>query len=250
MERKRKGTLLLWSMFLVACLGLLGVTQARLGRDSQEAEVANAEEQIAVPVSEIVTWGSQGNQVRLVQQRLQDLGYYFGSVDGIYGTGTRNAIINFQRDNNLAADGAAGQATLAALGIAEGQADELEEYYETLFDDEVALLAAIIYSEARGEPYEGQVAVGAVVLNRLANPEFPNTIPEIVLQEGAFEAVADGQIFLIPDAIAIRAAEDALAGWDPVNGAIYYWNPRTATSRWIWSVPITGTIGRHVFGVR
>lgn len=229
----------LWCVFLVGCLCIFGYTNAQV----QPSEKA-------LPVSEIVTWGSQGNIVRLVQQRLQDLGYYPGLVDGIYGTGTRNALINFQRNQGLTADGVAGPATLAALDIEEGEAANLEEYYENLFEDELALLSAVIYGEARGEPYEGQVAVGAVVLNRLENPDFPDTLAEIVLQEGAFTAVEDEQIYLIPSETAIRAAQDALNGWDPVNGALYYWNPVTATSRWIWSVPVTATIGRHVFGTK
>jgi len=195
-----------------------------------------------------VGWGSSGNVVRIVQERLQALGYYTGAVDGVFGQQTYNAVARFQESQGLVVDGIAGNRTLEQLGISSLAAENLETYEYSLFDDELALLAAVIHGEARGEPYEGQVAVGAVVLNRVRDAEFPDTLSEIILQSGAFTAVSDQQIFIVPNKTAVQAAKEALRGWDPVDGALYYWNPQTATSRWIWSVPVTGTIGRHVFG--
>ena len=195
--------------------------------------------------------GKRGQLVRDVQQALKNRGYYRGSVDGIYGTGTYNAIVSFQKDNNLTTDGIAGAATLRALGISSGTGSSgIGQTEQSDIDEDLYLLASAIHGEARGEPYEGQVAVGAVILNRVSSEDFPNSIAEVVYQRGAFDAVRDGQITLTPNDTAFRAAQDALNGWDPTNGALYYWNPATATSRWIWSVPITTSIGRHVFGVK
>lgn len=143
----------------------------------------------------------------------------------------------FQQTNGLQSDGIVGSATLAALGITS----------EASLEDKL-LLARLIYGEGRGEPYEGQVAIGAVVLNRVESPDFPDTIRKVIYQKGAFDAVSDGQINLTPNETAFLAAEDALNGWDPTGGALYYWNPATATSPWIWRINITGQIGRHVFG--
>lgn len=198
-----------------------------------------------------VSWGTRGQLVREVQQALKNRGYYTGNVDGIFGTGTYNAIVAFQEDNNLTADGIAGEATLRALGISSGTGSSgIGQTAQSDVDEDLYLLASAIHGEARGEPYEGQVAVGAVILNRVSSEDFPNSIAEVVYQRGAFDAVRDGQITLTPNDTAFRAAQDALNGWDPTNGALYYWNPATATSRWIWSVPITTSIGRHVFGVK
>ena len=208
-------------------------------------------QQQSVMALSYVSWGTRGQLVRDVQQALKDRGYYTGTVDGIYGTGTYNAIVAFQRDNGLTADGIAGTDTLAALGISVGTGtSNVGENEFSDVDEDLYLLASAIHGEARGEPYEGQVAVGAVILNRVDSPDFPNTIPGVIYQQGAFDAVRDGQITLTPNDTAFRAAQDALNGWDPTNGALYYWNPATATSRWIWSVPITTRIGRHVFGVK
>lgn len=191
----------------------------------------------------LVSWGTSGDLVRQTQQRLKDLGYYTGTVDGIFGSRTYEAILAFQEATGLTPDGIAGDATLSALGISGGGGTR-----PPLNEDDLMLLASIIHGEARGEPYEGQVAVGAVVLNRVESPDFPDTVAEVIFQRGAFDAVADNQFYLTPNETAIQAAEDALNGWDPVSGALYYWNPATATSRWIWSIPITNRIGRHVFG--
>ncbi|MCJ7855171.1 spore cortex-lytic enzyme [Lachnospiraceae bacterium NSJ-143] len=198
---------------------------------------------IASPVQEsrqaaIFRYGYSGNAVRLIQERLQELGYYPGELDGIFGYGTYEAVRLFQQNNGLTPDGIVGESTLAALSISE----------EVNAANDLDVLSRAIYAEGRGEPYEGQVAIGAVVLNRVRSPNFPNTVPDVVFQTGAFDAVKDGQINLPPNDTAYSAARDALSGWDPTGGALYYWNPATATSRWIWSVPITYSIGNHVFG--
>ncbi len=188
----------------------------------------------------IFQYGSGGDAVKIIQQRLQDLGYYSGNVDGIYGYGTYEGVRLFQQNNGLTPDGIVGEGTLNALGIS----DEVNAQYD------LEVLSRAIYAEGRGEPYEGQVAIGAVILNRVESPDFPDTIPGVVYQTGAFDAVRDGQINLTPNETAYSAARDALNGWDPTGGALYYWNPATATSRWIWSVPITYSIGNHVFGTK
>lgn len=197
--------------------------------------------------SALVSWGTRGELVKQTQQKLADLGYYRGVVDGIYGEKTYEAISAFQRGVGLRADGLAGEQTLLYLGIVDG-GGSVPTSSTGYTQSEIFTLASVIHGEARGEPYEGQVAVGAVVLNRVESGDFPNTIGGVIYQNGAFDAVRDGQINLTPNESAIQAAKDAIAGWDPANGALYYWNPVTATSRWIWSIPITNQIGRHVFG--
>lgn len=189
--------------------------------------------------------GSSGSEVRQIQTRLKNWGYYKGSVDGIYGSRTKAAVESFQRKNGLTVDGIAGPATLAAMGLPSGS----KPASSNTSNANVDLLARIIYGEARGEPYTGMVAVGAVVLNRVRDSRFPKTIAGVIYQAGAFDAVADGQINLTPSTQAYNAARDALNGWDPTYGCVYYWNPATATSSWIWSRTIKLTIGKHVFGV-
>ena len=188
-------------------------------------------------------YGSRGEEVRQIQTKLKRWGYYSGNVDGIYGTQTLNAVKYFQRKNGLAVDGIAGPKTLAAMGIMNSS----NSSNSSTSSSDLNLLARIIYGEARGEPYTGQVAVGAVVLNRVRHSSFPNTIAGVIYQKGAFDAVADGQINYTPNSTAIKAAQDALNGWDPSYGAIYYFNPATATNKWIWSRPPTVTIGNHRF---
>lgn len=183
--------------------------------------------------------GSRGQEVTNIQTRLKNWGYYSWSVDGIYGWRTANAVKEFQRKNGLTADGIAGPATLAKIGLPTGQG--------TSSSNDVTLLAMVINGEARGESYEGQVAVGAVVLNRVRHSSFPNTIAGVIYQPGAFTAVDDGQINKAIESSCFNAARDALNGWDPTGGAIYYYNPRTATNSWIRSRPIIKTIGKHVF---
>lgn len=188
-------------------------------------------------------YGSRGSEVTQIQTKLKRWGYYNGNVDGIYGSQTLAAVKYFQRKNGLSVDGIAGPATLRAMGIYTSSSSSSS----STSSSNLNLLARVVYGEARGEPYSGQVAVAAVVLNRVKSSSFPNTISGVVYQSGAFDAVRDGQINLSPNSTAIKAAQDALNGWDPSYGAIYYFNPATATNKWIWSRPMTVTIGRHRF---
>ena len=185
--------------------------------------------------------GSRGSEVRQIQTRLINWGYMGGKVDGIFGTKTREGVKYFQRKNGLAVDGIAGKKTLAALGI--NSSSSGGGYSNSDYN----LLARIISAEARGEPYNGQVAVGAVVLNRIEHPSFPDTLSGVIYQKGAFSCISDGQFNVAVADSAYRAAEDALNGVDPSGGAIYYYNPRTATSTWIRSRPVIRTIGKHTF---
>lgn len=191
----------------------------------------------------VLKQGSSGSTVKTIQQKLKNWGYYTGAVDGIFGAKTTAAVKYFQRKNGLTADGIVGAKTLAAMGIKSSSSGATSSYS----DSDVNLLARLIYGEARGESYVGQVAVGAVVMNRIKSSSFPNTMAGVIYQSYAFTAVADGQINLTPDANAKKAAQDAMNGWDPTYGAIYYYNPRTATSQWIFSRQTTVTIGNHVF---
>ena len=189
-------------------------------------------------------YGSRGSEVRTIQDKLKRWGYYTGSVDGIYGSQTVSAVKKFQQKNGLNVDGIAGTKTLSAMGIMTSASSSGSSSNNS---SNVNLLARAIYGEARGEPYTGQVAVGAVILNRVKSSKFPNTIAGVIYQSGAFDAVSDGQINLNPDSTSKKAAQDALNGWDPSYGAIYYFNPSTATNKWIWSRPMTVTIGKHRF---
>ena len=209
----------------------------------------------------VLRQGARGGEVKEVQRRLKNWGYYSGSVDGIYGPATVKAVKYFQQKNGLSADGICGKATYAALGMNDsvrvlenGDSDQGgsggssggEGDYTS---SDLYLLAKCIYGEARGESYTGQVAVGAVVLNRVKSSQFPNTISGVIYQKGAFTAVDDGQINLTPNQTAINAARDAMNGWDPTYGCLYYYNPATATSSWIFSRQTVTTIGRHVFAI-
>ena len=189
-------------------------------------------------------YGSRGSEVRTIRDKLKRWGYYTGSVDGIYGSQTVSAVKKFQQKNGLTVDGIAGTKTLTAMGIMSSSSSSGSSSNNS---SNVNLLARAIYGEARGEPYTGQVAVGAVILNRVKSSKFPNTIAGVIYQSGAFDAVSDGQINLNPDSTSKKAAQDALNGWDPSYGAIYYFNPSTATNKWIWSRPLTVTIGKHRF---
>ncbi len=191
----------------------------------------------------VLKQGSTGATVKTLQQKLKNWGYYTGAVDGIYGSKTAEAVKYFQRRNGLAVDGIAGPKTLAAMGISSGSSTTTSSYSNS----DVNLLARLIYGEARGESYVGQVAVGAVVMNRIKSSSFPNTMSGVIYQRYAFTAVDDGQINLTPNESAKKAAQDAMNGWDPTYGAIYYYNPKTATSSWIFSRQTTVTIGNHVF---
>ena len=185
-------------------------------------------------------FGSSGNEVVKIQTKLKQWGYYNGDVDGIYGSRTKAAVEKFQRNNGLYVDGIAGTNTLRAMGITSSSSNYVS-------DNDAKLLARIINAEARGESYVGQVSVGAVVLNRVAHPSFPNTIAGVIFQDGAFTAVVDGQWDAEMYNTPYKAAQDALNGWDPTGGAIYYYNPAKTTNNWIYSRPVITTIGKHVF---
>ena len=193
----------------------------------------------------VLSLGSRGEKVALIQQRLKDWGYYTDAVDGIFGRGTHNAVVRFQRQNGLSVDGQVGKQTAAAMGVSLAGTVSAALYQES----ELALLARLVSGEARGEPYIGQVAVAAVVLNRVRSDEFPDTISGVIFQPGAFDAVWDGQFDLTPTDSCIRAARDAINGWDPTGGCVYYYNPSTATNEWIWTRQVQLTIGRHAFAI-
>ena len=213
--------------------------------------IGNANQNLVEPTA-IVNAKSSKQDIKLVQKKLKNWGYYTGSVDGIYGSKTKAAVVKFQKRNGLVADGIIGDKTLKAMGISSsmlssgsGSSTSGGKYSNS----DVQLLARLIYAEARGEPYKGQVAVGAVVLNRVKSSSFPNTISAVIYQPYAFTCVNDGQINLSPNSTAVNAAKDAMNGWDPTYGCIYYYNPKIATSSWIFSRPTVVTIGRHVFAV-
>ncbi|TCZ78741.1 spore cortex-lytic enzyme [Paenibacillus albiflavus] len=208
--------------FLIAIITMTGVMSASMA--------------FAAPAPTI-QYGSNSGDVWDIQFRLQILGYYKQSSDGIFGYNTEQAVRKFQRDYGLSVDGIAGSKTWNALKKVSVNADEL------------TMLAHVVHSEARGEPYTGKVAVAAVVMNRLQSPQFPNSIAEVIFQPRAFTAVDDGQYWLTPDKSAYAAAWDAVSGWDPTGDALYYFNPDTATSSWIWSRQQTGKIGKHIFAI-
>ena len=199
----------------------------------------------------VLRQGATGGEVKEVQRRLKQWGYYSGAVDGIYGKQTIEAVKSFQRKNGLTADGIVGKSTYAALGMNDSAnvlgSDKTNSSSYT--NSDLYLLAKCIYAEARGESYTGQVAVGAVILNRVASSSFPNTIAGVIYQSNAFTAVSDGQINLSPDKTALNAASDAMNGWDPTYGCLYYYNPAVATSSWIFSRKTVTTIGKHVFAI-
>ena len=219
---------------------------------SSKAEGAQMVTEEVVEVA-ILRQGATGNEVKEVQRRLKLWGYYNGSVDGVFGAGTKKAVIAFQKKNGLTADGVVGTSTYKALGMnssyqaLQGANSSLGTNGYT--SSEVYLLAKTIYAEGRGEPYVGQVAIGAVIMNRIRSAAFPNTISGVVYQKGAFTAVDDGQINLTPNETALKAARDAINGWDPTGGALYYYNPAVATSAWIFDRQTVTIIGKHVFAI-
>ena len=266
MKKSIKKAVLLLS---ATCVLALPATFAgcKMGKDPTDSSTSSyssnltgfadfAAEEVAV-----LRQGASGNEVKEVQRRLKLWGYYKGSVDGVFGAGTKSAVIAFQKKNGLTADGVVGQSTYKALGMsssyqalvngtgsssgASGSAQSVNGYSSS----EVYLLAKTIYAEGRGEPYTGQVAIGAVVLNRVRSAQFPNTISGVVYQKHAFTAVSDGQINLNPNETAMKAAKDAINGWDPTGGALYYYNPAVATSAWIFDRQTVTVIGKHVFAI-
>ena len=200
----------------------------------------------AAVLAENLRYGSRGDKVKELQQKLKRWGYYTGSIDGIFGSGTQAAVKNFQKKNGLTADGIVGPKTAAALGMNLTSSSSSSGSSSSSSGD-LYLLARLVHGEARGEPYKGKVAVAAVVLNRVKSSSFPNTIAGVIYQKGAFDAVSDVQINMQPDNESIRAARDAMNGWDPSNGCLYYYNPKTATSRWMLSRPVLLRIGQHAF---
>jgi len=228
-----KGGFIVKKKIIISCLLIVGIAVSIM--------VAIGQNSIVEALSK---YGSRGSEVRTIQEKLKRWGYYAGNIDGIYGSQTTAAVKSFQRKNGLTVDGIAGTNTLRAMGI---YSSSNTSSSSSSHSSDVNLLARLIYGEARGEPYTGQVAVGAVVLNRVRSSKFPNTIAGVIYQSGAFDVVADGQINMTPDATARKAAADAINGWDPSYGSIYYFNPNTATNAWIWSRPHTITIGKHRF---
>ena len=206
-----------------------------------------------ISARETIYYGSSDTKtIKQIQTKLKNWGYYDGEVDGVFGYKTETAVKKFQEKNGLKVDGKVGNQTYAALGMSSGSSSSSSSGASSgstsvSESKEVMLLARCINGEARGEPYAGQVAVAAVILNRVDHEEFPDTVSGVIYQSGAFDAVMDGQINLTPNESCIRAAKDALNGWDPTGGAIYYYNPVTATNKWIRTRPIITTIGRHVF---
>ena len=195
----------------------------------------------------VVKMGSRGQIVRTIQTKLKRWGYLNGNVDGIFGSQTKKAVQYFQRKNGLTVDGIVGKATARAMGVSLTSSVSSGTTSSSISNSDLYLLSCCVYGEARGESYTGKVAVAAVVLNRVKNSNFPNTVSGVIYQKGAFTCVSDGQINLGTNDECTRAAQDALNGWDPSGGALYYFNPSTATSAWIWSRPQLVTIGRHIF---
>ncbi len=196
----------------------------------------------------VLYWGSRGNDVVELQRKLKNWGYYDGSLDGIYGPDTYNAVRFFQRRNGLSVDGVVGPEVFKSLGVnVVNNSQNIANAGTQVTSNDISLLAKAIYGEARGEPYVGQVAVAAVILNRVNSSAFPNTVSGVIFEPLAFTAVSDGQFYLTPNSQAYKAARDAINGWDPTGGCLYYFNPVTATSSWIWTRPHVITIGKHRF---
>jgi N-acetylmuramoyl-L-alanine amidase len=228
-EKWAKITLCALLSFFLAFAGIKGVQNRRNGDPASVATLSK--------------YGSRGEEVRQIQKKLKSLGYYTGAVDGIYGTGTKNAVIAFQKSCGLTADGVAGPKTLLYLGLSGGASSANGGYSSS----DITLLAKLIAAEARGESYTGQVAVGAVVLNRVRHPSFPDTIAGVIYQKGAFSAVNDSNWSVAPNATSRKAAQDAINGWDPSGGAIYYYNPAKTSNAFMLSRPVIVTIGNHRF---
>ncbi len=235
-----------------ACLAF-SISAAAIGKAVEKTQLTVCAEETAEAA--VLRQGSKGGEVKEVQRRLKLWGYYNGNVDGVFGAGTREAVVSFQKKNGLKADGVVGKATYKALGmnssyeVLAGESSSSSGSVNGYSSSDVYLLAKTIHAEGRGEPYTGQVAIGAVILNRVRDAAFPNTVSGVVYQKHAFTAVTDGQINLTPNDTAMRAARDAINGWDPTGGALYYYNPAIATSSWIFDRQTVTVIGKHVFAI-
>ena len=225
-----------WQVLVIILLVLLMSSVIQYTADIYNVNSCNEHEGVYV----LSKYGSRGTEVRQIQTKLKQLGYYKGSVDGIYGTQTKNAVIAFQKNCGITADGIAGPKTLLYLGLGSGSSSGYSS-------NDIYLLAKVIEGEARGESYTGQVAIGAVILNRVEHSSFPNSISGVVYQSGAFDCVYDSNWSVEPSATAKKAAQDAINGWDPSGGAIYYYNPSKTTNKWMLSRPVIAVIGRHYF---
>jgi N-acetylmuramoyl-L-alanine amidase len=249
---------LIWVTAAIVLL-LIGTYQLRTSLFTAQETFSNA----------ILKVGAKGQDVNELQGRLKYLGYYYGKVDGHFGNTTLKSVKWFQSEFGMKVDGVVGGKTKVKLWNAtknwvpsgntapaapnkkpdKGEASNNVGSHNNLgfSSNDLKLMANAVYGEARGEPYEGQVAVAAVILNRVKSPSFPNTASGVIFQPGAFTAVADGQIWLTPNENARKAVQDAINGWDPSGGCLYYFNPDTATSKWIWTRPQVKTIGKHIF---
>ena len=231
-----------------------GIAVTSISRTQDAADTALT----AVVNAAVLRQGSTGSEVKEVQRRLKQWGYYSGSVDGVFGAGTKKAVIAFQKKNGLTADGIVGKSTYKALGMNESynalntpskKPSSSSSSSSNYTSSDLYMMAKAIYAEGRGESYTGQVAIGAVIMNRVRSSSFPNTISGVIYQKGAFTAVADGQINLEPNQTAYDAARDAMNGWDPTYGCLYYYNPAVATSAWIFNRQTVTVIGKHVFAI-
>ena len=240
---------------LLTALSLTAIAAVPLSaKTSLTMETGKENEFVIAEAAAILRQGAKGSEVKEVQRRLKQWGYYNGAVDGVFGAGTKKAVIAFQKKNGLTADGVVGKSTYKALGmnssysVLENQVPSMSGV-NGFSEADVYLLARTIYAEGRGEPYTGQVAIGAVIMNRIRSKSFPNTVSGVVYQKNAFTAVSDGQINLTPNDPAMKAARDAINGWDPSGGALYYYNPAVATSAWIFDRQTITVIGKHVFAI-
>ena len=234
MAKSLKILLIISILTVVMCFSVLGIVQVLKERNQTVQTIAKIEKVEAAVAN-----------TTEVQKRLKKWGYYTGAVDGINGPKTIAAVKKFQKRYGLTQDGIVGPLTAAKMGISVSSSTSSSNYNS----NDRYLLAKVIYAEARGESYTGQVAIAAVVLNRVEDSRFPNTVAGVIYQPWAFTAVNDGQINLEPNAKAYQAADDALNGWDPTYGCVYYYNPQTATSKWIFSTKKVTQIGKHVFAV-
>lgn len=233
----KKNLKYIWSILIVVLVNVLVIAIVTNLGGSVESGSANG-----ASVETLSQMGSRGTEVKQIQTKLRDLGYYSGSIDSVFGTQTKNAVLRFQRAKGLTADGIAGTKTLKALGL--GNAVGGQGGFSSA---DVSLLARVTSAESRGEPYIGQVAVAAVILNRIEHPSFPNTLAGVIYQPGAFSCLTDGGINAAVQDSAYKAAREAINGWDPSGGAIYYYNPAKSTSKWIFSRPVITVIGDHRF---